>query len=218
MSAEDGVSQAELAKRLNAVVPDGTEAVTGQDRRQGELRRHQEGPEDACGILFMIFAGIALFVGSFIIWNTFTMIVTQRSREIALLRAIGATRRQVLRSLLLEAVLLGIAASAIGVGLGLGVAKGLNLLMDVVGFSLPSTSLQLEPRTIVVSLLVGTVVTVVAALVPARRATKVLPVEALRESTPGAEKPSMRRAVDRPRRSSGRRCGDRALACTAAPT
>ena len=66
----------------------------------------------------MIFAGIALFVGSFIIWNTFTMIVTQRSREIALLRAIGATRRQVMRSLLLEAVLLGVAASAIGVGLG----------------------------------------------------------------------------------------------------
>ena len=79
------------------------------------------------------------------------------------------------------------------------VAKGLNLLMDVVGFSLPSTSLQLEPRTILVSMLVGTLVTVVAALVPARRATKVLPVEALRESTPGAEKPSRRRGRDRAR-------------------
>ena len=90
------------------------------------------------GILFMIFAGIALFVGSFIIWNTFTMIVTQRSREIALLRAIGATRRQVMRSLLLEAVMLGVAASAIGLGLGLAVAKGLKTLMDAVGFSLPS--------------------------------------------------------------------------------
>ena len=142
----------------------------------------------------MIFAGIALFVGSFIIWNTFTMTVTQRSREIALLRAIGATRRQVLRALLIEALVLGAAASAIGLGLGVLVARGLRLLMDAVGFSLPSTSLQVEPRTIWVSLLVGTLITVAAALVPARRATKVLPVEALRESTPGAEKPSRRRA------------------------
>jgi putative ABC transport system permease protein len=193
VSAEDGVSQAELTKRLSAVVPDGAEAVTGKTVAQ-ENSDAVEKDLKVVGILFMIFAGIALFVGSFIIWNTFTMIVTQRSREIALLRAIGATRRQVMRSLMLEAVLLGVAASAIGVGLGLGVAKGLTMLMDAVGFSLPSTSLQLETRTIVVSLLVGTFVTVVAALVPARRATKVLPVEALRESTPGAEKPSKRRA------------------------
>ena len=193
VSAEDGVSQAELTKRLSAVVPEGTEAVTGKTVAQENSDAVQKDLKFV-GILFMIFAGIALFVGSFIIWNTFTMIVTQRSREIALLRAIGATRRQVMRSLLLEAVLLGLAASAIGVGLGMGVAKGLTMLMDAVGFSLPSTSLQLETRTVLVSLLVGTFVTVVAALVPARRATKVLPVEALRESTPGAEKPSNRRA------------------------
>ena len=193
VSAEDGVSQAELTKRLSAVVPNGTEAVTGKTVAQENSDAVQKDLK-VVGILFMIFAGIALFVGSFIIWNTFTMIVTQRSREIALLRAIGATRRQVMRSLMLEAVLLGLAASAIGVGLGMGVAKGLTKLMDMVGFSLPSTSLQLETRTILVSLLVGTFVTVVAALVPARRATKVLPVEALRESTPGAEKPSKRRA------------------------
>ena len=193
VSAEDGVSQAELTKRLSAVVPEGAEAVTGKTVAQ-ENSDAVEKDLKMVGILFMIFAGIALFVGSFIIWNTFTMIVTQRSREIALLRAIGATRRQVLRSLMLEAVLLGVAASAIGIGLGMGVAKGLTMLMDAVGFSLPSTSLQLEGRTILVSLLVGTLVTVVAALVPARRATKVLPVEALRESTPGAEKPSKRRA------------------------
>jgi len=192
--AEDGVSQAELAQRLNSVVPDGTEAVTGATVAQENSDAVQEDLKFV-GILFMIFAGIALFVGSFIIWNTFTMIVTQRSREIALLRAIGATRRQVLRSLLLEALMLGAAASAVGIGLGVGVARGLRLLMDLVGFSLPSTSLQLEARTIWVSMLVGTLVTVVAAVVPARRATKVLPVEALRESTPGAEKPSKRRAL-----------------------
>lgn len=194
VSAEEGVSQAELTERLDAVVPDGAEAVTGATVSQENSDAVNEDLK-VVGILFMIFAGIALFVGAFIIWNTFTMIVTQRSREIALMRAIGATRRQVMRSLLFEAVLLGAAASTIGLGIGLGVAKGLKLLMDASGFNLPSTSLQLEPRTVIVSLLVGTLVTVVAALVPARRATKVLPVEALRESTPGAEKPSRRRAI-----------------------
>jgi putative ABC transport system permease protein len=123
------------------------------------------------------------------------MVVTQRSREIALLRAVGATRRQVLRSLVLEAVVLGSAASLLGIGLGVGVAKGLGILMDAMGFALPSTSLQLQPRTIIVALTVGTLTTVLAALVPAQRATKVLPIEALRESTPGAGKPSKRRAV-----------------------
>src|SRR6266508_3673664 len=115
--------------------------------------------------------------------------------EIALLRAIGATRRQISRSLIIEALLLGVSASAVGIGLGVVVAKGLKLLMDVVGFSLPSTSLQLLPRTIWLSLLVGTVVTVVAALVPAFRATKVLPVEALREAVPGAGNPSKKRVA-----------------------
>jgi putative ABC transport system permease protein len=194
VSAEEGVSQSELAKRLDAVVPEGTEAVTGATVSEENAEAVHDDLK-MVSILFMIFAGIALFVGAFIIWNTFTMIVTQRSREIALLRAVGATRRQVMRSLLLEAVILGAAASALGVGLGVLVAKGLNVLMDAVGFSLPSTSLQLEPRTVVVSMVVGVLVTVVAALVPARRATKVLPVEALRESTPGAEKVSRRRAT-----------------------
>ena len=193
VSADPGVSQGELAGRLDAVLPQGAEAVTGATVAQENSDAVEEDLRFV-GILFMIFAGIALFVGSFIIWNTFTMTVTQRSREIALLRAIGATRRQVLRALLIEATVLGAAASAIGLGLGVLVARGLRLLMDAVGFSLPSTSLQVEPRTIWVSLLVGTVITVAAALVPARRATQVLPVEALRESTPGAEKPSRRRA------------------------
>ncbi|HET6299650.1 MAG TPA: FtsX-like permease family protein, partial [Kribbella sp.] len=94
-----------------------------------------------------------------------------------------------------EALLLGALASAVGIGLGLLVAKGLSLLMDAVGFSLPSTSMQVEPRTIVVSLLVGTLVTVVAALVPAYRATKVLPVEALREAVPGSGNPTRKRII-----------------------
>ena len=192
--AADGVSDTALAERLDAAVPEGTEAVTGA-KVADEASDAINSQFKFLNVMFMIFAGIALFVGSFIIWNTFTMIVTQRSREIALLRAVGATRRQVKRSLLLEAGLLGISASAVGVVLGAGVAKGLNALMSVLGFSLPSTSLQIAPRTIWLSLLVGTVVTVVAAMVPARRATKVLPVEALRDATPGAKRPSRLRAA-----------------------
>jgi len=192
--AADGVSDAQLARRLDAIAPKGVEAVTGkQVAKESSDAIHEQ--FKFLDVMFGIFAGIALFVGSFIIWNTFTMIVTQRSREIALLRAVGATRRQVKRSLLLEAGLLGISASAVGLVLGAGVAKALNALMSVLGFSLPSTSLQVEPRTIWLSLLVGTGVTVVAAMVPARRATKVLPVEALRASTPGAKGPSRLRAA-----------------------
>src|ERR1044072_4889518 len=117
VSAESGVSQEELAKRISAVVPDGTEAVTGKTVAD-ENAEATKANFQIVGILFGVFAAIALFVGSFIIWNTFTMTVTQRSREIALLRAIGARRRQVLGSLLFEALVLGLVASAAGIGLG----------------------------------------------------------------------------------------------------
>src|SRR6476646_6024473 len=145
--AANGVTDAQLAKRLDAVVPDGTEAVTGAHVAKENSDAVSKDLQ-MVSVMFMIFAGIALFVGSFIIWNTFTMIVTQRSREIALLRAVGATRRQVLRSLVTEAVVIGLGASALGIALGVLVAKGLNILMTAVGFSLPSTSLQIQPRTI----------------------------------------------------------------------
>jgi len=194
VSAKPGVTQAQVADQLNKVLPTGAEAITGN----ALAKEFSDSIKSSLGfvtIMFSVFAGIALFVGSFIIWNTFTMIVTQRSREIALLRAVGASRGQVMRSLVTESVLLGLSASAIGIGVGIGVAKGLSALMSLVGFSLPTTSMQLAPRTIWVSMLVGTIVTVVAALAPARRATKVLPVEALREAVPGTGGASRRRAV-----------------------
>jgi len=194
VSADAGVSQDELVNRLSAVVPEGAEAVTG-DTLAEENADAVKDDLKMVNILLTIFAGIALFVGGFIIWNTFAMIVTQRSREIALMRAIGATKRQIKRSLLLEAVLIGAGASAVGVGLGIGVGKGLKVLMDAVGFSLPTTSLQVQARTIIVSMVVGTLVTVVAAMVPARRATRVRPVEALREAATSAPLASKRRAV-----------------------
>jgi putative ABC transport system permease protein len=192
--AADGVSQAELADRLSRMLPDGAEAVTGKAVAAENSAAVKENFR-IVGIIFGIFAGIALFVGSFIIWNTFTMTVTQRSREIALLRAIGARRRQVLGSLLLEALGLGVLASAAGFALGIGVAQGLKWLMSTMGLALPFTTLQLAANQVLVSLAVGTGVTVLAAMVPARRATKVLPIEALRESAPGAEKSSVLRGA-----------------------
>ena len=194
VAAEPGVSEATLTQRLSSAVPSGVEALTGA----AITKEFSDAVSDGLGfvtVLFSVFAGIALFVGSFIIWNTFTMIVAQRSREIALLRAIGSTRGQVMRSVLLEATLVGLGASIVGLGLGVVVSKGLTVLMSAVGFSLPTTGIQLAPRTVVLSLFVGTVVTVVAAVTPARRATKVLPVEALRDATPGSKPLSRRRAV-----------------------
>jgi putative ABC transport system permease protein len=188
------VSDAALAERIDAVMPQGAEAVTGKTVAQ-ESSDAFHNQFKFLNVMFMTFAGIALFVGAFIIWNTFTMIVTQRSREIALLRAVGATRKQVKRSLLVEAALLGLGGSAIGLVVGAGVAKSLKWLMGILGFALPSTALQIQGRTIWVSVLVGLVVTVVAALVPARRATKVLPVEALRDATPGSTRPGKVRAA-----------------------
>jgi putative ABC transport system permease protein len=194
VSAEAGVSGSELAQRVSAVLPHDTEAVTGATVAE-ENADAVKGDFKIVGVILGTFAGIALFVGSFIIWNTFSMTVAQRSREIALLRAIGARRRQVMGSLVAEATILGLVAAGLGLGLGVAVAKGLKLLMDMVGLALPFTALQVPASAVWGSLLVGTVVTVVAALVPARRATQVLPVEALRESAPGSDKPSVRRAV-----------------------
>jgi putative ABC transport system permease protein len=137
-----------------------------------------------------------LFVSTFIIYNTFTIIVAQRTRELALLRALGATGRQVTRMVLVEALIVGTAASVIGVGLGLLLAIGLRSLLEAAGLSLPSTSLQLSLRTVVVAILVGTGVTLISALIPARRASRVAPVEAMRaDATPRRRGSLTKRAI-----------------------
>lgn len=194
VSATTGVSENALAARIQAVLPHGAEAVTGTQLRK-ETSASIHASLNFVTVLLSVFAGIALFVGSFIIWNTFTMTVAQRSREIALLRAVGATRGQVRRSLLAEAMLLGLGASALGLAVGIGVAKGLSALMTAIGFDLPMTSPVLQPRTVWVALAVGTIVTLVAALAPARRATKVLPVAALRDAAADVPSSSRTRAV-----------------------
>jgi putative ABC transport system permease protein len=140
-------------------------------------------------IFLLGFAGIALFVGAFIIFNTFSITVAQRARELALLRTIGASRRQVLRSIVLEAFVIGLAATAVGAGVGIGLAKLLDAALRMVQIDLPRAGLVFALRTVLVSLLVGVVVTVAASMIPAVRATRVPPVAVLRE---GATVPKSR--------------------------
>jgi putative ABC transport system permease protein len=179
--ADEGVSAVQLRARVHEVLPKGVEAVTSStvaDEQSDQLK-------EALGFFrtaLLVFAAIALFVGAFIIFNTFSIIVAQRTRELGLLRALGASRRQVLTSVVAEAFLVGLFASGVGILAGIGIAVGLQGLLSAFNIDLPSTSTQLEVRTIVASLLVGTVVTVIASVLPARRAAKIAPVQALRES------------------------------------
>ncbi|MEV8475128.1 FtsX-like permease family protein [Streptomyces sp. NPDC051173] len=182
LSAAPGTPQAELTDRVTAVLPaDRAEATSGSaqaTQQATNIDMRTRGYKK----LPMIFAGVSLFIGSFLIVNTFTMLVTQRAREIALLRAIGATRRQVVRSVLWEALLVGLAASAAGFVLGLGVASVLPDLLGTGADPLPRGPLVIGPRSVMAALGVGVGVTVLAAWLPSRKAAKVAPVEALRSA------------------------------------
>jgi len=184
------VSPDQLAGRISGVLPNGFEAITGATAASDQKDEVNEG----LGFLrtgLLVFGFVALFVGAFIIFNTFNIVVTQRSRELALFRALGATRRQVMTSVLLEASVVGLIASIVGVAVGVVLAIGLKALVAAVGLKLPPTALVIAVRTIVVSLVLGTSITVAAAISPARRASRVAPVEALRESS--APSASLRR-------------------------
>ena len=133
-----------------------------------------------------MFGGVAVLVGAFTIFNTLSITVAQRTRELGLLRMVGAGRRQVLGSVLVEALAVGVLASVIGLAAGLGLAKGLDALFDAMKLSLPDAGTVFAARTVIVSLLVGTGVTLLAGLLPAWRATRVPPVAALRAAQPGA--------------------------------
>jgi len=179
--ADPGVTERELQTRIQDALPKGVEAVTSTAIADEQSRQLKEGLGFFRTAL-LIFAFIALFVGAFIIFNTFSIIVAQRTRELALLRTLGASRRQVLTSVVVEALVVGIVASGVGIVAGIGIALGLQGLLSAFNIDLPSTSTQLQVRTILVSLIVGTVVTVVGSILPARRAARVAPVQALRES------------------------------------
>ena len=163
---------------ISAVLPAGVEVVTGQT----VAAEQSSAINQSLGIFstaLLVFALISLFVGGFTIFNTFSITVGQRTRELALLRIVGASRRQVFRSVLFEALLLGVTASLVGIGLGVLTASGLEALIKAFGITLPSGSLVFQSRTVFVGLLVGVGVTVVSAISPARQAVKIPPIAAM---------------------------------------
>jgi len=181
VSAAPGATQADLARRIDTALHDPSlEVLTGhQVTKESESSIHKD--LSFLNTFLLVFAVIALFVGSFIIFNTFSIVVAQRMRELALLRAVGATRAQVTLSVLGESLVLGVVASAGGVAAGVVLAAPLKAGMAALGIDIPAAGLVVGPRTIVVSMLVGVAVTLAAAVLPARRAGRVLPVAAMRE-------------------------------------
>ena len=146
-------------------------------------------------IFLTVFGAVGLLVGAFIIFNTFTIVLAQRTRELALLRAIGASPGQVRRSVRIEAAVVGFVGGAVGVAGGIGLAVGLRAILDAIGLSLPGGSLVIAPRTVVLGIVVGTAVTLLAALVPSRRAARIAPVAAMREAAIEQPVPLRRRAL-----------------------
>ncbi len=180
VAAKSGTSPSQLVQDIRPLLPPNAQVRTGQGQAQ-------QATKDTSGFLsifksfLLAFGGIALFVGSFVIANTLSITIAQRTRELATLRTLGATRRQVLLSVLLEALVIGVLASITGLFLGLGLAHGLNSLLVSFGIDLPQTSTVFATRTVVISLLVGIVITLIAAVRPAVRATRVPPIAAVRE-------------------------------------
>jgi putative ABC transport system permease protein len=181
--AAAGVSSDDLTSTLNQILPQELEAVTGADLAQESIDDINEGIGFITTAL-LAFAGVAVFVGAFIIQNTFRITVAQRTKELAMMRALGASRRQVTRMVLAEALVVGTLASAVGVAAGIGFAQLLSAGMSALGMGLPAGILTIATRTIVVGMTVGIVVTVVSALLPARKASRVAPIAAMRDSVP----------------------------------
>lgn len=178
--ATDGTSQEQVVANLAAVLPAGTEAVTGAERTAED----QSAIAEALGFFntfLLAFAAVALVVGAFIIYNTFSIVLAQRTRELALLRAIGASRRQVLSSVMAEAVIVGVLASMVGMVLGVATSIGLRSLLGVTGFDIPSTSIVVSSTTVAIAIGTGTAITLAAAVFPALRASRIPPIAALRD-------------------------------------
>ena len=180
VSGEEGVSPTELVQRLQAALPDTVEVTTSEVRAEERSDTTRQGLS-IVNTGLTAFAVISLAVGSFIILNTFTIVIAQRTRELALLRALGASRRQVRRSVLLEAAVVGLVASAVGTGVGVGLATGLRSLIESFGLGLPGSGVVVHARSLWLPVLVGLVVTSTAAYLPARRAGGLAPLAAIRE-------------------------------------
>ncbi|WP_329156212.1 ABC transporter permease [Streptomyces anulatus] len=178
VSAAGGVSDQKLLSAIKPLLPEDATAQTGKALADQQAKDIESGMAGLNGML-LAFAGIALFVGIFLIANTFSMLIAQRTRELALMRAIGATRRQVKRSVLLEAAVVGTLASVIGFALGLGLATGLRSAMGLLGGKIPAGPLVVSPTAVGSAFAVGILITVLAAWLPARRAAKIAPVAAM---------------------------------------
>ena len=194
LRAAPGVSPADLVQRIQSVLPAGTEAVTSATVRD-EGMNTVSGLLDVFQNVMLAFAAVAIFVAAFYINNTFSIVLLgQRTREIALLRSIGATPDQVTRSVLVEASIIGMTGLVFGVGFGLLIAHLLRAILAAGGLDMPSNSLVLLGRTWLAAILVGLGVTIAAAVVPARRAARIPPIEGLREGYVVAHASSARRA------------------------
>ncbi|GAB2753067.1 ABC transporter permease [Nocardioides pakistanensis] len=194
LAAEPGVSQTELRDAAAEVLPEGVTAKTGD----AVVDENEEGLQEILGFLntfLLVFATVAMIVGTFLIINTFSILVAQRSRELALLRALGASRRQVNRSVLTEALVIGLIGSTVGLGAGFLLALGLKALFGAIGLDLSNAEFPVELRTVVVSYVVGIVVTMLAAYLPARRASRIPPVAAMRDDVALPETSLRRRVI-----------------------
>jgi putative ABC transport system permease protein len=180
IAAKAGVSPQRLVDEIKPLLPDTAAVKTSA----AQAKSDSKDTSSFVGFLqkfLLAFGGVALFVGAFVIANTLSITIAQRIREFATLRTLGASRRQILVSVVIEALVIGFLASVVGLFAGLGLAKGINALFVAIGIDLPKSGVVFAPRTIIVSLVVGTVITLVASLRPARRATKIAPIAAVRE-------------------------------------
>jgi putative ABC transport system permease protein len=194
VTADEGVDQADLAAAIQATVGSDVEVVTGATL-VAENQAALASDFATFDTIMLIFAFVAVFVGAFIINNTFSITVAQRTKEMAMLRAVGASGRQVKRSVLIEAVAIGAIASAAGLVAGIGVASGLRELMSLFGFSLPAGPTVISTSDMVISFAVGVIVTVLSAWLPARRAARIAPIAALRDVSVDRSAGSGRRAI-----------------------
>ena len=195
VAGDDGISQAELVERIEPVLPDAIEAITG-----AELTTEQRDDIESDFLGFfntalVVFAVIALLVAMYSIFNTFSILIAQRTRESALLRAVGASRRQIVGSVAFEALAVGIVASVAGLAAGIGLAAGALALMDAASFGFPQSSLIVDAGSLGVGAAVGVIATLVASVVPAIKASRVAPIEALRDAAIDTTGASWRRGI-----------------------
>jgi putative ABC transport system permease protein len=184
VAATEGVSPSELVRAIRPLLPSSVRVLTAE----AQAEQDGAGVDEFVSIIryFLLgFGGIALFVGAFVIFNTLSITVAQRTRELATLRMLGASRRQLLRSIVVEGLAIGALGSVAGLVVGIGLAKGLSALFRAIDFALPEAGTVVQARTVVISLALGIGITFLASLVPAVRATRVPPLAAVREAQGG---------------------------------